>query len=132
VDATQWIVTLLGLAAIAWVNWYFFFAGRTGTPVTAAAGSGTQEVRVTVDGGYEPATIALRAGRPVRLLFDRRDSGSCTEEVVLPDFGIRRFLPTGSTTPVEFTPATPGTFEFSCGMGMVRGKLVVTGPAAGS
>jgi plastocyanin domain-containing protein len=131
-DATQLIVTLLGLAAIAWVNWYFFFAARAGTLVTAAAGSGIQEVLVTVDGGYAPATVAVQTGRRVRLLFDRRDSGSCTEEVVLPDFGIRRFLPTGSTTAVEFTPDRPGTFEFTCGMGMVRGTLVVTGPAVGS
>jgi hypothetical protein len=26
--STEWIVLLAGLAAIAWVNWYFFVAGR--------------------------------------------------------------------------------------------------------
>ena len=29
------------------------------------------------------------------------------------------------TTPVEFTPAAPGSYEFTCGMGMVRGRLIV-------
>lgn len=28
---TRLIVTLLGVAAIAWVNWYFFIAGRDRT-----------------------------------------------------------------------------------------------------
>ena len=124
-DRTQMLVTLFGIAAILWVNWYFFLAGRRVGVAAAVAGSGVQEVPIVVNGGYAPATVALQRGRPVRLLFDRRDQGSCTEEVVLPDFGLRRFLPTGEVTPVEFTPEKPGTFEFTCGMGMVRGKLIV-------
>lgn len=27
--------------------------------------------------------------------------------------------------PVEFTPERPGEYEFTCGMGMLRGKVVV-------
>ncbi len=27
----DWLVVAGGLAAIAWVNWYFFFAGRAGS-----------------------------------------------------------------------------------------------------
>jgi serine/threonine protein kinase len=44
---------------------------------------------------------------------------------VIPDFGIRRFLPPFEKTAVEVTPVTAGTFEFTCGMGMLRGKLIV-------
>jgi hypothetical protein len=28
VTSAQIVVTLLGLAAVLWVNWYFFLAGR--------------------------------------------------------------------------------------------------------
>lgn len=126
-DGTQWTVTAVGIAAIAWVNWYFFLAGRRAAVVATASAAGVQEVPIIVNGGYAPATVAVEQGRPVRLLFDRRDQGSCTEEVVLPEYGLRRFLPTGAITPVEFTPASAGTFEFTCGMGMVRGKLIVRG-----
>ena len=28
-SAMEWVVVLAGLAAIAWVNWYFFVAGRS-------------------------------------------------------------------------------------------------------
>ncbi len=29
------------------------------------------------------------------------------------------------TTPVEFTPDRAGEFTFTCGMNMIRGKLIV-------
>jgi plastocyanin domain-containing protein len=119
----QTVVTLAGLAAIIAVNRYFL-AGRPALAAAAGA-SGTQNVTVVVDSSYSPAVIEVQAGQPVRLRFDRRDTGSCTEEVVLGDFGIRRFLPTGKITTVQFTPQHPGTHEFSCGMGMIHGKLIV-------
>lgn len=122
-SASELVVTLGGLAAIVWVNWYFFAAGRAA--VAADASGGVQRARIEVDNGYAPAVVRVRAGRPVRLEFHRVDRSSCTEEVVIPDFGIRSFLPTGQTTSVEFTPAAPGSHEFACGMGMVRGKIVV-------
>ena len=119
--SAQIAVTLLGLAAVAWINWYFFLAGRSSA--TAVADGGLQRVRVEVKGGYTPSVVRVRAGVPVRLEFHRDETNTCTEEVVLPDFGIRTFLPAHRTTPVSFTPAE-GTYEFSCGMGMVRGKIV--------
>ena len=122
-SAAEVVVTVGGLAAIAWINWYFFAAGRSGVPAQAVAG--VQRATIEVDNGYAPSVVRVRAGRPVRLEFHRVDRSSCTEEVVIPDFGIRSFLPTGRTTPVEFTPSTPGSHEFACGMGMVRGKIVV-------
>ena len=112
-------------AAIGWINWYFFVAGRQ-TTRAAAGDNGLQDVVVRVDGGYSPSAIEVVAGRPVRLSFDRADTSGCSEEVLLPDFGIRRFLPTGAVTPIEFTPDQPGTYEFTCGMGMLRGRLVVS------
>jgi len=121
VTSAQIAVTLLGLAAVAWINWYFFLAGRSSA--TAVADGGLQRVRVEVKGGYTPSVVRVRAGVPVRLEFHRDETNTCTEEVVLPDFGIRTFLPAHRTTPVSFTPAE-GTYEFTCGMGMVRGKIV--------
>ena len=121
--SAQIAVTLLGLAAVLWVNWYFFVAGRgTAVAATAVAG-GVQRIRVEVKGGYMPAVIRVRAGAPVRLDFHRDETNPCTEEVVIPDFGIRTFLPAHRTTPVSFTPAA-GTYEFTCGMGMVRGTII--------
>ena len=116
------MVTLLGLAAIVWINWYFFIAGRAAVAATTDR-SGAQRVRIEVKGGYEPAAVRVRAGAPVRLEFHRDETNPCTEEVVLPDFGIRTFLPAHQTTSVGFTPG-PGRYQFACGMGMVHGTVI--------
>jgi plastocyanin domain-containing protein len=118
------LVPLGGLAAIAWVNWYFFLARRTASAAQVNP-SGAQEILITVAGGYTPAQVRVKSGRPVRLVFDRRETNPCSEEIVVPDFGIRRFLPPGKRTAVEFTPSGPGSHEFTCGMGMLHGKVIV-------
>jgi Cu+-exporting ATPase len=119
--SVQIAVTLAGLAAILGINWYFF-ADRPRV-VAAAVAAGVQRVRIEVKGGYTPSVIRVRAGAPVRLEFHRSETNPCTEEVVLPDFGIRTYLPAHETTTVGFTPAA-GTYEFACGMGMVHGTLI--------
>jgi plastocyanin domain-containing protein len=125
VSATDWIVIAAGLAAIGWVNWYFFVAPRRAAPALAVAGSaGVPEVHITVRGGYDPATVRVRAGAPVRLVFDRQETSGCSEEVVFPAFGIRKFLPTNTPTTVEITPPAPGRYEFMCGMSMLHGAVV--------
>lgn len=122
-DGTDWVAVFGGLAAIAWVNWYFFVAGRS--PAHAAVAGGRQEVTVVVSGGYSPAHVRVRAGTPVRLVFDRQETSGCSEVVVIPDFGIRRFLPAHEKTTVEITPEHAGSHEFTCGMGMLRGRITV-------
>jgi plastocyanin domain-containing protein len=120
----DWAAVLLGAAAIAWVNWYFFLAKRSAVTASAGAG-GAQEVTITVQGGYEPAEVKVKRGVPVRLIFDRQETSSCSEEVVIPDFGIRKFLPAFQKTPVELTPEKEGAFDITCGMSMLHGKLIV-------
>ena len=84
-----------------------------------------QQITVQVDGGYTPDTIQVKRGQPVRIIFDRQEDGSCSEEVVFPELGIRKFLAPYSQTAVEFVPEKTGDTTFTCGMGMLRGKLVV-------
>jgi plastocyanin domain-containing protein len=122
--STDWLAVTGGAAAIAWINWYFFLAERRTVRATAGAG-GVQEVRIAVHGGYEPAAVRVERGRPVRLVFDRQETSSCSEEIVIGDFGVRKFLPPFQKTVIELTPATPGRFDFQCGMGMLHGTLVV-------
>ena len=121
----QLVVTLAGLAAIAWVNWYFFVAGSRTVAAPALSGTGPQRVGIEVKGGYSPSVIRVQAGRPVRLELHRDETSGCSEEIVLGDFGIRRYLPAHETTAVEFTPDRAGRYDFTCGMGMLHGTLIV-------
>jgi plastocyanin domain-containing protein len=117
------VALLAGVTAIAVVNWYFFVAGRT--PVTAARSEADSDVvTITVQGGYDPALVRVRSGRPVRLIFDRQETSGCSEEIVIPDFGIRRFLPPFQRTTIEITPKRAGKFPFTCGMSMLHGTII--------
>jgi plastocyanin domain-containing protein len=120
------LVILGGIALLVAINWWFFGASR-GAPARADASAGIQEFTITVAGGYSPATVAVTAGRPVRLVFDRQERDSCSEEIVIPAFGVKKFLPPFEKTAVEFTPTTPGSYDLSCGMGMLHGRIVVEG-----
>lgn len=131
-NTSEWLVLFTGVAAIAWVNWYFFFADR-GTAVAGTSGaapangssSAVTDVTITVKGGYSPGTVRTKAGEKLRLVFDRQETSGCSEEVVFPDFGIRKFLPPFQQTSIELTPQKPGRYEFTCGMSMLRGTLLV-------
>ena len=123
-DATQIGVTLGGAVAVLWVVWYFFLGERQKVRAAATVG-GVQEIQVRVKGGYEPDVIVVKKGQPVRLDFYRDETASCSDTVVFGDFGIAKPLPAFKTTPVEFTPDKAGEFTFTCGMNMIRGKLIV-------
>ena len=123
-DTTEIWVTVAGLALAAFVLWYFFFSASPAASAVSSAG-GVQQVDITVKGGYSPSVIEVERGRPVQLSFYRDEENSCSEELLLPDFSIRRDLPAFKTTLVELLPDKPGRYEFTCGMGMLRGSLVV-------
>jgi plastocyanin domain-containing protein len=76
--------------------------------------------------GYTPKTISTRKGEPVKLEFLRKDSENCGDEVVFPALNIRRKLPVGKVVAIDITPESSGDLKFTCGMDMLRGKLIVT------
>jgi plastocyanin domain-containing protein len=118
------LILFAGIAAIAWVNWYFFMAPMAAVTATTLAG-GSQEVTITVEGGYSPAVVRAKKGQVLRLIFDRKEKSPCSDEVVISEFGVRRFLKPFEKTVIEVTPTKTGKFEFACGMNMLRGQIEV-------
>jgi plastocyanin domain-containing protein len=119
----EWSVAIGAISLIAFVNWFFLGKKEKPVAVSATAPGGVVDVAVRVEGGYTPSTIEVPAGSRVRLTLDRREDNPCSDEIVIPDFGIRRDLPPFATTVLEFT-ATAGRHEFSCGMGMLHGAII--------
>ena len=76
-------------------------------------------------GGYQPATIYGRVGEPLRIVFFREESASCSEHVVFPGFGKSAMLPPFEDVTLELVPQHAGEYEFTCQLGMLRGRLVV-------
>lgn len=105
------------------LGWFFFAPNRRATQ--ALSEGNAQSIDVMVKGGYSPDTIQATAGIPLRITFDRQESGSCTEKVIIPAFRIAADLPANRRTTIVFTPDAPGAYEFACGMNMVHGKLII-------
>jgi len=117
-----------GVALTGLLGWFFF--GPRKAHSTDLVGN-VQEVTVTVKGGYSPDLVRVRQGIPLRIVFDRQESGECTSRVVFPDFALNRSLSAYGQTTVELLPDRAGEFGFACGMNMIHGKLIVEPQANG-
>jgi len=127
--ALKGLVAMVGLVVIAWQLWWFL--GRHGGGVAARESeAGVQEITITVDGGYAPSRIQVKAGRPLRLSFHRIDPSGCVAQVIFPDFHKTLDLPLDATTSLEIPPTAAGFYPFHCGMNMVRGVLEVVDQGA--
>lgn len=115
------IVLLSGIGICIFIAKYFLLYKEP------EVSTSSDRVDILVDGGYSPKIIRLKSGRKVILNFLRKDPSSCLEEVVLPDFGKRAFLPLEKTTTVEIYTDKIGEFEISCGMNMFHAKLIIEG-----
>ena len=120
----QVVVTAVGTLLIFGIVWFFWLKKSAGVKA-ALTSSGHQEATILVQGGYNPSTIRVDSGSPVRLLFRREETSPCSEQVVLEAFGRNAHLPEGEVVAVEFMPNEPGEYPFTCGMGMLRGTVVV-------
>ena len=118
------IVTIVCIALIVFILfWFFKKPEKAGQK--AQQKKGYQEIRVEVMGGYRPELIILKKSVPARIVFDRKDSSPCLDQIVFPDFGVQAALPMGDQYVVEITPEQAGEFGFSCGMKMMQGKMIV-------
>lgn len=77
------------------------------------------------ENGYEPTNLKLLRAIPAQITFIRKVSATCATQVVIPDYDIKRDLPLNVPVLAEFTPKKSGTFTFMCGMGMLKGSLIV-------
>lgn len=112
------LITLFGIVGIIFTYWFFLM--RKQEAVEAG-----EEIDITVEGGYTPEIISIPKGRVTKLHFLRKDPSSCLEEVVLPDFRVRKTLPLNEKVTIELMPKQGGQFVYSCGMDMYHGKIIV-------
>jgi plastocyanin domain-containing protein len=91
--------------------------------------SATDNVRtiaIKVSGGeYQPATVNVKKGEPVRLQFTRDEKPTCGDVLVIPSLNIKETIPVNEVVSIDITPDKAGDLEFTCGMNMLKGKIVV-------
>ncbi len=120
------------LVLLGGIAFGFFLSGRS----ISFSGDG-EETETTSDSGeyqeftlslgasnYDPETITVEAGKPVRITADLDSVTGCFRTFLIPDLGIKKQFKAGDNI-LEFTPTEKGTYSFRCSMGMGRGILIV-------
>jgi sulfite exporter TauE/SafE len=93
--------------------------------------SGVAEVKIAIkETQFIPSTVQIPADRPVRLIVDRQESAACSNQIAVPQLGVLQDLAPNATTVVELPATKGGTYNLTCGMGMMSGTLVAV-PAGG-
>ena len=111
-------VAIGGLGLTGFIYWFFF--GKQDETVIAG-----ETIDILVNGGYQPSAIKIKKGKTTKLIFTRTDSNSCLEEIVIPDFKIKEYLPLNKKVEITLSPEKAGTYQTHCGMGMFHGKIIV-------
>ena len=116
------IVNVSALLLIIFVIWWFF-----GSRPKAKFVGIDVPIRIAVkDGVYDPSHVQIPAGKQVTLYFVRHDATPCADTVVFAQLNASYALPINQTVEVIIPPQEPGEIDFTCQMGMYRGKLIVT------
>lgn len=120
----QILVIVGGLTLSALVAWYFWFSEKKAVKIQTTEG-GIQEAVIKVKGGYTPDVLIFESGKPIKLNFIREETAACTQEVLFSDFNKKVTLTPYKTIPIELNINKPGEYSFQCGMGMIKGKLII-------
>ena len=93
---------------------------------TSPSVTDAQVVEITVTSkGFEPSTVTVKRGKPVKLVVTRKTERTCATEIVMKDFGVNQPLPLEKPVTVVVTPKSPGQYRYACGMNMIAGTLKV-------
>lgn len=106
--------------------------GHGGRPRRGTDGYSEGWAWVRVRGKFSPELIEARPGERLRVVFRREETAACSERVVVPSLGKSVMLPPFEEVDVDLGPLPPGEHEFTCGLGVLRGRIVVREQAAGA
>ena len=115
-------INLIGIVFIAFIVWWFWLY-KPGNPKAPVQSVVTVKVK---DGAYQPAYILAKVKQPITLRFIREDASACAQTVVFNGLDISQNLPLNTPADVVLTIDNPGDYEFTCQMGMYRGKIIAT------
>ncbi len=124
------IVVALGIANLQNGATLLGFSGFAQNKQAVAAATvilpdGSQRVEMEITSqGYSPHTIEVVEDIPVTWEIYGTEQLGCASTLVAPTFDISTNITPGFNQ-VRFTPTEPGTYVFSCSMGMVRGTMIV-------
>ena len=90
--------------------------------VSTVDADGVQRIAVDASDGFNPNVIVLASGVPTEITFS--EGYGCMAQVMSSDLDFYEDLQSGPKT-ITLGPLEPGTYDFSCGMEMIFGQIVV-------
>lgn len=112
------LVIFGGISLMGFIYWFFF--GKREDVILSG-----KTIDIIVDGGYKPSIIKIPKDQETTISILRKDKNSCLEEIIIPDFRIKEYLPLNERIEIKIIPKEKGEFPFHCGMNMFHGKIVV-------
>ncbi len=115
------VVNVIGILFITGIiYWFWLFKSK------AISYAESSIIDIIVDGGtYSPNIIRAKHNKPAHLKFLRKDPSPCAEWVIFDKLNISQELPIDQAITLTLSNEEQGEFEFTCQMGMYRGKLIV-------
>lgn len=98
-------------------------SARDNSASADVGGEQTVVMHVT-SSGFQPDTLKIKKGVPVKWVIKGDQVTSCTSTIIIPSLNISKRIGSGDNI-IRFTPSQAGIIPYSCGMGMVRGKFLV-------
>lgn len=85
-----------------------------------------QQVILKVGGpDYILEPSVLKKGVPVRMTVDLASVDGCARDIVISEFGVRKYVKPGDNV-IEFIPTKTGIINIACSMNMYRGTFTVS------
>lgn len=123
------MIFLLGVFLLLGKSVFFKDANTTNiTPPVAVEQSnpGEQIATITISqNGYGPENVDLKAGVPTKIDFKAEKGAGCLRQVISKDLGINTIVDENKDNYVALKDVKPGTYTYTCGMGMFKGKITV-------
>ncbi|KKP70815.1 MAG: hypothetical protein UR68_C0038G0002 [Candidatus Roizmanbacteria bacterium GW2011_GWA2_35_19] len=102
-----------------------FASNITGNGNSATVKNGVQTIEMrVVTSGYLPNYFTVKKDIPVKWVINGENVFGCQAYLVVPKLSIQKTIVAGLQT-IDFTPTETGFINFSCGMGMYRGRIEV-------
>lgn len=115
---------LIAVFIIGFIIWWFFIREVNDTEL-AKADQNKQKAQIVIQGGYSPSTLVLQKGIPAEVEFLQKDSTACLAEVRSAELALDKKIAPGEKVTIKVPTDQAGEYNYSCGMNMFHGKVVV-------
>lgn len=118
------ISVIIAILLIVFIVWWFYFRQVDDTE-EVEANNNLQKAQVVIQGGYSPSTLVLQKGIPAEVEFLQKDSTACLAEIKSAELALDQKIEPNERITVKVPTDQAGEFNYSCGMNMFHGKVVV-------